>query len=773
MKFMEKRKDRTYFYTLLTRMISIVFISLLVMSISFYFSFKSLTLDYVYKSHLNALINVRSNVNQITGYVKTLAVSLFNSTDIKRLMYDPKPRITYELESIRNIENVLNSTPFLQSIEISNPAAEGAYYIGTKYQVISTEDDLFDRDFVLLAHKEGLNISTPIARRIPVSYYTDEKADVLSYFVSESVGGDKGIKRTLAVNVNIGWIFNDWENDADGIYTGETYLLDKADMVVASSRRSTFLEDFSSRDFIRTIKEREEENGFFISGKGSEKALVTYTRMEDEGYLLINAIPYRYIAQSVLRLKGMTFVISFMVIVLGILISFALSKKLYSPVNSLLGKAAQLFRGSKGSNNEFDYIGSSIATAAEKINRLQYFERQSLELSKQDFLKSLLSHEADRETAGDAVRRYGLSMDPSGDILVIMFKIDRYRSFAHVNGEKDRDVLKYGFCNLIKEMLCEKSQCEVFDVREDTLAAIVSAKGDEDTACSVVLPLVDEALKLIRKYFNVSLSALLSPMGSGVEAIVGLNKTLAGAGAFRMIYGHGCVKTAKDLKERNAVGQDILDLNIQAVLDALKLGSLDKLFAAYEAVEEKLYKAELANIPVSISYLASMVFNTAALIEKNGNISLEADYPAFSETLAGLETLEEVKEAYFQLFRYIVERLTCFRSNRSLSVYHSVMNYISRHYLSADINTNALSRAFNLTPAYLNRIFKEQHAVSIPEYLARLKIDKACDYLKNTGLSVEDIIKKVGWDNKNYFFTVFKKHTGVTPTEYRQRERTL
>ena len=101
------------------------------------------------------------------------------------------------------------------------------------------------------------------------------------------------------------------------------------------------------------------------------------------------------------------------------------------------------------------------------------------------------------------------------------------------------------------------------------------------------------------------------------------------------------------------------------------------------------------------------------------------------------------------------------------------MNYISSHYLSADINTNALSKTFNLTPAYLNRIFKEQHAVSIPEYLARLKIDKACDYLKNTGLSVEDIIKKVGWDNKNYFFTVFKKHTGVIPTEYRQRERAV
>ena len=782
MKRIWKHELKTYFYTLFTRIISVVLFSLLVMSVSFYISFRGLTLDYVYKSHLNSLNQVSENVYQMTGYVKTFGASLFTNKFVQILMYDKDPSIVSQLECIRNIENLLASTPFLQSVEITNRITRNAYYIGTKYQCIATRETFFDKDFALYADNGGIRLVTPVARQIPVSVYSEEKADVLSYILSETAGTDRNLVNVLAVNMNTSWIFNGGDKRNPGYVTGEIYLADEEGLVLASTDKKDFLSRLSQKSFGARLNDETADYGFFTDGEGEEKVLVVYTKMHSPGFFLVNTIPYDYIALSVIKLRSMTLIISGFILLLGFFISVSFSKKLYSPVSRLLGKTASLLKGTRSQKNEFDYIDASIVSAAEQIESLRRLEKRSLNQERQDFLKSLFFEACPLEAARSLFQKYGIELNPSASFLLVQMRMDHYRKFIEENSAEDRATLKFGFSNLVREKLAESFGCETAELGGDVMGVLVEVPAEvskyspsssekhweaAEVPLRDVLFLLGGAVALINKYFGISFSILANEMPGTIDLIPKRYAILAENAGYRLIYGHGSTKTIKEMRLRGAVHQDILDLNVGAVLDALKACNAEKARSAYRELEENLLRALIPDISVALSYIASMVFNTIALLEKNSGIPLEANFQAFSERLGEIETLEEAREAFDKLFDSITEKVAQYRSTRNPMLFEAVSGYIEKNYQSSTITSNEIAETFNMTPAYLNRIFKEQKTLSIQEYITHLKVHKACGLLSDTDMAVEEIIRKIGWDNKNYFFTVFKKNTGVTPTEYR------
>ena len=56
------------------------------------------------------------------------------------------------------------------------------------------------------------------------------------------------------------------------------------------------------------------------------------------------------------------------------------------------------------------------------------------------------------------------------------------------------------------------------------------------------------------------------------------------------------------------------------------------------------------------------------------------------------------------------------------------------------------------------------------EYVTGLRVARAKELLQQETLSMKEICVSVGYGDPNYFSRIFKKHTGVTPTEYREKE---
>ncbi|MBC7960390.1 MAG: response regulator [Vallitaleaceae bacterium] len=91
--------------------------------------------------------------------------------------------------------------------------------------------------------------------------------------------------------------------------------------------------------------------------------------------------------------------------------------------------------------------------------------------------------------------------------------------------------------------------------------------------------------------------------------------------------------------------------------------------------------------------------------------------------------------------------------------------------LKADITLNSISEYVHLSSAYFSRIFKEETGENFSNYLTRVRIEHAMKLLCDGVYKANEVSSIIGFNDVKYFYKVFRKHTGLTPTEYRSLKK--
>ncbi len=96
-----------------------------------------------------------------------------------------------------------------------------------------------------------------------------------------------------------------------------------------------------------------------------------------------------------------------------------------------------------------------------------------------------------------------------------------------------------------------------------------------------------------------------------------------------------------------------------------------------------------------------------------------------------------------------------------------VIEYVRTHF-HEDLSINDLSYQYALSPNYFSSTFKKATGIGFVNYIAKLRMDKACSLLRNMDWSVAEIARSVGYNDSQYFFRIFKKYTDMTPLQYKR-----
>ena len=83
------------------------------------------------------------------------------------------------------------------------------------------------------------------------------------------------------------------------------------------------------------------------------------------------------------------------------------------------------------------------------------------------------------------------------------------------------------------------------------------------------------------------------------------------------------------------------------------------------------------------------------------------------------------------------------------------------------IGLNDAARYIGLTPQYVSTLFKKEMGVGFSEYVSSMRLQKVCQQLKETDLTVTQISKEAGFPDYQYFCKIFKKRYGCSPSAYR------
>lgn len=105
------------------------------------------------------------------------------------------------------------------------------------------------------------------------------------------------------------------------------------------------------------------------------------------------------------------------------------------------------------------------------------------------------------------------------------------------------------------------------------------------------------------------------------------------------------------------------------------------------------------------------------------------------------------------------------RSSASFEVIERVMKYISEKPY-ADLTLKGLSEKFSISSNHLSKQFKKVSGLLLSEYINISRISYAESLLKKGNMPITRVATECGFNDSNYFASVFKKYKGITPKKY-------
>lgn len=129
-------------------------------------------------------------------------------------------------------------------------------------------------------------------------------------------------------------------------------------------------------------------------------------------------------------------------------------------------------------------------------------------------------------------------------------------------------------------------------------------------------------------------------------------------------------------------------------------------------------------------------------------------------------TLYEIKQ-YVEDQTYAYFRGIPDSSQRKIT--NEIIRYIEKNYQDHTITVESIANAVHLTTSHISHLFKDDTGRTIKQYLAEYRIDVSRQLLKDRQTKLSEVARLSGFVDANYFTKIFRRHVGMTPSEYREK----
>ncbi|HEX9060946.1 MAG TPA: helix-turn-helix transcriptional regulator, partial [Clostridia bacterium] len=164
-----------------------------------------------------------------------------------------------------------------------------------------------------------------------------------------------------------------------------------------------------------------------------------------------------------------------------------------------------------------------------------------------------------------------------------------------------------------------------------------------------------------------------------------------------------------------------------------------------------------------------MILDMARFVEE-----LDGNIETLSPEILDVETLLNnmaSKEQFAESIKKIILNILNFRDSKIVSRYENTIRkakgFIDSNYPDPNLSLNNVAEHVNVSPSHFSTIFSQETGETFIEYLTKVRMKKAMEFLRTTTLKSSEIGYKVGYSDPHYFSYLFKKTTGATPKEFR------
>mgnify|MGYP003210476048 FL=1 len=138
-----------------------------------------------------------------------------------------------------------------------------------------------------------------------------------------------------------------------------------------------------------------------------------------------------------------------------------------------------------------------------------------------------------------------------------------------------------------------------------------------------------------------------------------------------------------------------------------------------------------------------------------------------------IDTLEKIF-SYNEMHQKLVKKTEIFfqtavSTEEENSTIFLIKDYIGQKYMNETLSVKDISDHVFLSTSYVCTFFKNETGQTLNQYLTEYRMEKAKQLLSDPRYKITDISSRVGYSDGNYFGKSFKKYTGFSPSEYREK----
>lgn len=685
---------------------------------------------------------------------------------------DSSPQDTaYRVTSM--LDDLVNSDEYIFSIEMYSYIRH-RFLSGT---VMSKESEGYQdvQWMTQFESYEGFSKWLP-TRRIPInsvsySSYRNVVTLVRTYPLLHSPGARRG---AVAVNIKENMLY-DLIDDPASSSRMETFIMDQEGNVVLDVDKSRLGRDISETIHIRNILDSGANEGHFAAKVNDVSSSVFYVEASYPGWHIVRIVPAVQLNEPLTAIRNGLIVLAPILLLLAGLLTIAISRWSLKPVQGFIHSlskhltAHQRSTGNSRPVDEFVYLEKAVEDIIVNSEQLNRQVHESKPILKWQLLTELLSN----------YRRNFTNVKPYMDMLGIRLHENQlvvmaaqFDNKAGIVSSNDLHLYAYALCNVAEELINAENLGVAVELENGLCAVIMSFSdpGEHEQQMMRAVSVGDLMKNFAVEYFKRTITI---GIGSPVDAINDVHvsyEQAIEALSYRMVLGPNTIITYDELPSERLAPFHRLFAMTDQMIGAIRTGDAAKL----KVLIEKWFAAIAAqNVPPDmIKQLAVQGLMKATGELDDLGVDREGLLPEINpyDMMDQYERLDELEGLMTGILMDALERIREKRGRRERhEVIDKMLDYIHQHYMRSDLSLNLLADEFGLSVSHLSKQFKEQKECNFIDYLMELRMEKARQRLSETNDKIMHIAEHVGYTNVNSFVRIFKKSTGMTPTEFREK----
>ncbi|MCX7711210.1 MAG: response regulator transcription factor [Clostridia bacterium] len=381
---------------------------------------------------------------------------------------------------------------------------------------------------------------------------------------------------------------------------------------------------------------------------------------------------------------------------------------------------------------------------------------------------------------------YGINAnqeDIAGKMELFSINIDKYILVVVENESGDDDgsskpdqynshLYQFGIINTFDETFSDDLDVISISISSKRIAFIVQSKNHRNDFMELIQKKCDYLQEIIQNCFGFTVTIAISSEGTGAMQLPLKLKECSEALEHKFYIGNNSIICYKDLNSFfKCEDNSVLESFQRLLMEGIKSGNESVVKMRLMEISESVDKLG----GVSREYLKNFYWNTVSLINNirvsvstadNEKGKVNKDISSLFKMIERCDSVRELNSILEEIALSVASKVNSFNNKSIKLILKKAVDYIQSHY-SEQVSLNEVAEHAYVSTYYISRMFKKELGKNFVDYLNEIRIEKAKELLKDIRFKTYEVAEMVGIPDAHYFSKLFKKHEGVTPSEYR------